>query len=382
MKRLLILLLAAGLLGLLALRVVSSVRERSSYEAEQERPASVRIASVVRADFPQRIHVTGTIRARSHVDVFTKRGGRLLEVRVDVGDSVRKGDLLALIEHEEASWQARQADAAVAVAKAGVAGARLEFERTESLFEAGSVPQAALDGARVQLELAQAQLAQAEAASGLAHALVDHARVRAPISGVITRRNAEPGAMAGTQMPLFAIQDTGALELQTTVDAASLVLLEKGQTARVWSDDAPGKLFAATVTRLAPSLDSATRRGEVVLSLEPSAAEGSPRLVPNAFARAEILVGSSAAALAVPRSAVVEGTGGSRSVFRFDDGVARQLPVNLRGSHDGLVAVLVDGDGLEEGDSVLIHGHSRLVDGAVVRLASETDAVDASVRSE
>lgn len=372
MKRLLVLLAAVGLIGLLAVRVVVAFNERAAYEAPREAVPAVRTARVVRADFPRLVPVTGTLRPRVEVDVFTKRGGRLLDVRFDVGDRVKEGDLLAVVEHEEVLWQARQAEAAVAVASAGVDGARLEFTRTESLLQAGSVPQAVLDGAKVKLDLAQAQLSQAQAAAGLARAVVDHARVRAPISGVVTRRMADPGAMAGTQFPLFTLQDADVLELRTSVEAASFPLLERGQNARVTLDEVPGRSWSATVTRLSPALDSTTRRASVVLTLQPPDDGERAGLLTNAFARADILVGTRTAALAVPREAIVDGTDGSRTLFRIDSDVARALTPQLGEVHDGLVAVVSDDSGLKESDVVVIHGHSRLVDGAVIRVATES----------
>lgn len=375
MKRLIVVLVLLAFVGLVALRVTSAIHARDSMSIGTPPPPVVSVARVLRTDFPQVVKLSGTLRPKVQVDVYAKTGGRLLEVSADLGSRVEKGQVLAVIEHEEMKWQAKQAQAAVSVAKAQVDGARLEFERTQSLHKSGALPQAALDGSKIKLDLALAQLEQAKAAAGLAESAVSNFTIRAPLSGVISRRLAEEGAMAGSQLPLFSIQDSSELELATTVDAAGFALLEVGQKATLRSDDIPGATFDAEVSRLAPALDPMTRRAEVVLSLSPESREGR-KLLPNVFARGEIRIGTRAATLAVPLGAVLEGLGGERSLMRFeqDSSTVSVLPVHFAEQHEGLIAVIQAADSgaleLREGDWVVVDGQSRLTHGALAALAS------------
>ncbi len=168
----------------------------------------------------ERVLLTGTIRPRNAVEVHPELPGRIEAVHAAVGDRVRAGQPLATVEHDEIAWQAKAARAAVEIARANLAGAKLEQARTKELSEGGAAAPAQLDAARVRLALAEAQLAQAEAAAGLAEEQVRRSRVLSPIAGVVTRRPIDVGAQVGAQTVAFAVEDVSALKLESSIDAA------------------------------------------------------------------------------------------------------------------------------------------------------------------
>jgi RND family efflux transporter MFP subunit len=355
---------AAVLVALVAVRVASVRRAAVKPPDRAEEAALVTSARVARGDVAERASLTGTVRPRNEVDVLPKLSGRIEAVHARVGDRVKAGQLLAVVEHEEIGWQSKQAAAAVDLARAGLEGARLDRDRAEALFQGGSMPPAQLDAARVRFQTAQAQLAQAEAAAGLARQQLENARVVAPIAGTVTRRPVDVGAHVTTQTAVFTVQDVAALKLETGVDAAVFARLARGRPAAVTVDALPGEVFAGKVSLLSPALDPQTRRAAVELEID----NGQGRLLPNMFAHAEVTMGVLKGVLVVPREALLEAAGGA-TAYRVQDGRVRAVQPRLGPADEGRVVVL---SGLAEGDEVATSGLAGLADGAPVRIAPPT----------
>ena len=358
--------------ALVAVRVTAARRAAARPAERPSEAALVTSARVAREDVPEKVSVTGTVRPRHEVDVVPKVAGRIESLRAEVGERVGAGQLLAVVEHQEIAWQARQAEAAVRVARAGVDGARLERDRTKALFDGGSASPAQLDAARVKLDLTEAQLAQAEAAAGLARQNLANARVVAPFAGTVTRRPVNVGAQANTGTVLFTVQDVAALKLETSVDAATFARLARGQPVAVTVDARPGDAFRGQVTLLSPSLDPQTRRAAVELEIDNAAG----RLMPNMFAHADITVAVLRGALVLPREALFDQPGGTL-VYRLKNGRAEAVrPLLGPGGASRVVATA----GLVDGDEVATSGLANLSDGAEVRVATPTTGARADAR--
>lgn len=359
--------LALGLVGTVAWRV-SAVRHTRTVAVEK--PAEIpliKTGRVVKTDLAEKVVFTGTIRPRNEVDVYPKVGGRIEALTVQIGDRVKAGQVLAVVEHREISWQAKASEAAVGVAKAGLAGAQLEYDRTLKLFEGGSATTAMVDGVKVKLDLARAQLAQAEAASGLAKQQLFNATIVAPISGTITRRPVNLATQVGPGMAVVSILDVATLKLEASVDAPSFARLAKGAEAQVTVDTLPDEVFAGKVALLSPALDSVSRRAAVELEVD----NRHGRLLPNMFARAEVRVGVLKGTLAVPKTALFEGAGGAM-LYRVRGGKVELLRPKTGPTDGDLTAVASD---LAEGDEVAINGQAALSDGAAVKTQPQTSPV-------
>jgi len=344
-------------------RLLAVGSSASAASADAVRSPLVPVARVIRADVAQQVVVTGSVRARNSVEVHPDLPGRVTAVHARVGDAVKAGQLLATLEHEGLSWQLRAAQAAVAVARAGLEGARLEHTRTRELHDGGAAPVAQLEAAKVRLSLAEAQLMQAEAAAGLAAEQVDKARVVSPIAGVVTRRPVDVGAQVGPQTAAFVVEDQSELRLESAVDAADWARITDGAVADVTTDTRPGEVFRGRVALRSPSLDPATRRAAIELAIE--GATGA--LLPGTFARAAVTAATVRAAVVVPREAVVEAAGGAL-VWRIANGKAEAVRPHLGSGDEGHVVVL---DGLAEGDLVATAGQAALAHGAPARAARD-----------
>lgn len=366
-------LVAVAFIGLVGYRIAEASRARSQTVERVVEAPLVRTAVVGRADVEDTVQLTGSVVAAREVAVYAKLGGRIEQVTVQVGDRVKAGQLLALVEHKEIAWQAKQAQAAVQaaqaghlVAQAGRDGAQLELDRTRQLAEGGAAPPAALEGAELKLRLAEAQVAaaaaqaaQAAAAAGLMQQQVENARITAPIEGVVTSRGVEVGTMVGQQLAAFVVQDARTLELETSVDLATFARLQKGQKVAITVEDLPGERFEGAVSVLSPTLDPQTRRASIEIAID----NAKGRLLPHAFAQAHVTLGQFPQALVVPRDAVLMTAQGAVA-YRIRDGRAEAVNPKLGPATGSMVAVL---DGLEQGDAVALGGLGQLFDGASVR---------------
>ena len=363
--------LAIAILGVVAWRLVQSKEHQAQLaKAEAAKTAEqiplVRADKVVRADLADKVSFTGNIKARNDVDVFSKVSGRIESLPVQIGDKVKAGQVLAVIEHKESGWQARASEAAVEVAKANLAGAKLNHDRTMALFNGGSGTQAAVDQVKVALALSEAQLAQAQAAKGLAEQNLANATVIAPIGGTVIRRPVNLGANVGPNTVLVTIQDVETLKLEASVDAPTFARIKKGLPVEVTVDSLPGEAFPGRVSLLSPALDVTTRRAALELEIDNSGG----KLLPNMFASADVIVGNLKGAVAAPQAALFL-SGGAPAVFRIRNGVAEVVRPVFGPADHGIVAVV---SGLDEGDLLAITGQASLADGAKVKVATEAAA--------
>lgn len=210
--------------------------------------------------------------------------GRVLEVKVDAGQAVKKGQLLMRIDAREAEESARAAEALYANAK-------LNHERAKSLVAQKFMSPAALDKARADLDAASANRAAAGASQS-------HASIVSPISGIVARRHAEMGDMATPGKPLFTIYEPGSLRVTASVPQYRLKEMRTVKAARVEFPEL-GKWVDALAVKLLPTADSTTHTSQVRVSLPPM-----PEAMPGMFARVHFVIGQ-AEKLTVPLSAVV-----------------------------------------------------------------------------
>lgn len=367
-----------GLAGLSAFRVKGAMDRRAANAVVgPAKVASVAVAVVEKKDVPQVVAITGVVRAQSDAQVYPKMGGRVTRVLVEVGQTVKAGEALAVLESIDLSWRVKQAEAQLKAAQAGLENARVQrktatssWERAQGLHKKGAMAQADFEQAEAGFHLAnvgvsaaEAQVALAEAALGLANQAWADSRITAPFAGVIAKKNVELGSQASPAQPAFIVQDQTSLKMQGTVPAGDVARLKKGMSVRILVDELPGRELAGELASIAPSLEAETRRAAIEVTLKP--AEG---LLPNMFGRAEIDFGRQEGALVVPSTAVISTADGA-VVYAVKGNKAALVKPKL-GSRIGNLVVVETG--LEAGDKVVISGDTGLEDGAAVAVAGES----------
>ncbi len=286
----------------------------------------------------------GTVRARNSASIAPTVMGRVVEMRVKLGQQVHAGDVLARISAEEVT-------AKVAQARALQANAQLELERAKKLLADDAIPRAQYDTAKSQYDVAHAALAEA-------NAMQDHTIVRAPFSGVVTSKIANAGDTAVPGQPLLVLDDPTSLRFEVPVAEASARALSPGQKMAIRIDGIDGDL-TGTVAEISPAADPASRTVLAKLDLPADA-----RLHPGLFGRL-MITSHEAQAIAVPSSAVVR-RGQLEEVFVVDGNVAHLRLVRTGREHDGVTEIL---SGLANNEIVATSDVGQLTDGAPVKVS-------------
>ncbi|MFZ2971267.1 MAG: efflux RND transporter periplasmic adaptor subunit [Ferribacterium limneticum] len=224
------------------------------------------------------------VEAVQQATVGAQIAGRVLEVRADAGQSVKKGDVLMRIDAREAAEAARAAEAQYANAK-------VSYDRTKSLVTQKFMSSAALDKARADLDAAAANRAAAGAGQS-------HATIVAPMTGIIARRHAEMGDMATPGKPLFTIYQPGTLRVTASIPQYRLKAMRDVKTARVEFPELD-KWVDAVKVQVLPTADAATHVSQVRVTLPDV-----PEATPGMFARVHFVTGQ-AEKLTVPVAAVL-----------------------------------------------------------------------------
>lgn len=369
--------------------LVGHGKEQASATAARDAQAvapAITVAKATRQALQETVLVTGTLVPREEILVAPEvEGLRVVELNVDVGDRVKRGDVLAVLERTQLEAQLAQntaalsrADAAIAQAgsmiaqaEAAVAEAEASFERakplkrsgylSESIFDqreaAARTTRAQLVSARDGLKLAQASKQEAEAQRREIEWRLSNTEVKAPRAGIISRRTARIGALASGQgEPMFRIIAAGEIELDANVIEADLARIAPGQTAKIAVAGASD--VSGHVRLISPEVDRATRLGTAKIFIGDR-----QDLRIGAFARAEILARQSTG-VTVPAAALQYGPRANASVLlvRGDKVELREVKTGLR---SGDVVEIVAG--LSEGDLVVAKAGTFLRDGDRVR---------------
>jgi RND family efflux transporter MFP subunit len=232
--------------------------------------------------------------------VAAQIAGRIVDLRFDVGDYVKKGEVIARIDERAASQAVAATEAQVRQAEAALRNARAEYERSKQLVAQKFLSQAALDRTEADYKAAQARVSALLAGAGQAQTERSFATIVAPYSGVVSARHVELGEMAVPGKPLMTGFDPGTLRVSATVPQAQVAAIRAGAKARV---EVPSiaKWVEATELTIIPTADPRTHTTQVRLGL-PADVRG---IYPGIYARAHFVTGR-AAALLVPRAAVVQ----------------------------------------------------------------------------
>lgn len=245
-----------------------------------------------------------TIEAVRQSTLAAQMPGRVLEIAVDAGDRVHKGQVLVRIDPAEAAAAVAAAEAGIARAETALANARAEHARARSLVERSFLSQSALDGARTQFEAAAAQLRAARAQHAQAVTVRGYATVVSPLDGVVAARHIEAGEMAQPGRDLLTVYDPA--QMRAVADLAPRRLAGLGGGALRASVELPasGRRIEAGAVTVLPAADARTHTVRVRVDLPAGVAE----VPPGSFARVHFHGEAAAAApgpVVIPAAAVL-----------------------------------------------------------------------------
>lgn len=307
--------------------------------------------------------LSGTLKAEREAQVRAQVGGQVLQVYADQGQAVRQGQPLARIDASALTDAAASAGTQVRSAQLSVEVARRNYERAQTLNQAGAMSDRDLEAARTQLAQAQASLAGAQSTRASAAKQLGNTEVRSPITGVVAMRPVSAGDIVQPGGELFTVVDPHSMRLEANVPAEQLGQLHVGSTVTFTVNGYPGRTFSGTVQRIAPAADPATRQVPVVVTI-PNA-EGT--LVAGLFAQGRV-ESSVRQGIQVPASALDE-RGVTPTVLRLKGGKAERVAVQT-GPRDPETETVEITGGLSAGDTVLVGPAVGTAPGTPVRIST------------
>lgn len=367
------LLLGAVVIGM-ALRDSAEVAPRGREPAARQaaEPAGARAALTVTAvtpqwsEWPQVLPANGNIAAWQEAVIGAEIGNlRLTEVRVNVGDRVKRGEVLARIADDTVTAELAEATAALTEAEAMLAEARANGDRARQFQATGFLSAQQITQYLTAEKTALARLNAARARLQSARLRLAQTVVRAPDDGVISARAATVGSMTQPGQELFRLIRGGRLEWRAEVSAPDLGRLQPGVTATLSAPD--GTRVQGRVRMVAPTVDPQTLNGLVYVDLQVAGTGDALRA--GSFARGEFELGR-ARALSLPQSAVLLREGFAY-VFRLDaqDRVA-ETKVSVGQRMGDRIEIV---DGIAESTRVVASGVGFLADGDRVRVVGTAD---------
>jgi len=367
--------LALAALSLVALAALTiNVRAADDKKDDKKPAAAAKAALTVNVTQPQMASLTTKISANGNIapwqeaSVGTEANGlRLAEVRVNVGDVVKKGEVLASFAPDTVQADLAQSKAAVAEAEATLAEAAANAQRARELQSTGALSAQQIAQYATAERTAQARLEAQRAMAKVQQLRLRQTQVLAPDSGVISSRSATVGAVLPAGQELFRLIRKGRLEWRAEVSSAELAALKPGVAVTV--APAGGAPIHGTVRMLAPTVDPQTRNAIVYVDLP---APGAARA--GMFARGDFAIGNGQA-LTLPQSAVLLRDGFSYVLKVGPDSKVAQAKVTVgRRSADRIEIT----SGVDAAARVVAAGGGFLADGDTVRVVESKTASAAS----
>ena len=321
-------------------------------------------------DVPMTLAANGSVAAWQEAILGAEVNGlRLKEVSAQVGDSVKRGQVLALFAAESVEAEVAQSRAAVAEAEATLAEARANAERAQSIAASGALSTQQVAQYATAEKTAQARLDSARAQLAVQQLRLNHTRLVASDDGIISARTATQGAVVPQGQELFRLIRKGRLEWRGEVTATELTRLKVGQTVAVTAGGAGTGAGAGAIQgrlrMIGPTVDVATRNALVYVDLPDAMRKG---FRPDMFARGEFGLGSSSA-LTVPQDAVVLRDGFSyvfRATVAGSDTRVARVKVDTGRRVEDRVEIL---RGLAPNDRIVASGVAFLADGDLVKVS-------------
>jgi RND family efflux transporter MFP subunit len=284
-----------GLAILGAVALLSACGEAHGPEAAKANAVTTQGVAVQIEEISLHIPVEGTVVAQNRAEITTRMMARVTVLAVDVGSTVRKGDLLIRLGTDDIATNRSKAEAGVMMAQAARDEGARHADRMDTLLIQDVVPQVQRDQAHLMLTQAEAQLALAQATLKEVETAESYASIRAPFDGEVVSRTIDVGDVAAPGMPLLAVEETGVREARLFVPVEASRKLNQGDSLRVSA--LGGLTTEAPVRAVASAADPMSKTVEVRVTL--------PEDWPTGVSVTALVPGGVARAITIPSEAVV-----------------------------------------------------------------------------
>ena len=304
-----------------------------------ETDPTVAVTQVSVREVPQEETYTSTIQAYVKNNIAPQTAGRISRILVDVGDNVKKGQVVAEMDQTQ-----------LAQIELQLKNNETEYNRLKELYEVGGLSKSDLDAIEMAYNVSKTQY----------NNLKENATLVSPINGVITARNYDAGDMYAMSAPIYTVEQIVPVKLLVGISETDYTKVKKGDSVEITADALPGQTFNGKVRKIYPTVDPATRTFTVEVVID----NGNSVLRPGMFARAKVNFGMNNSVV-IPDVAVVKQQGsGERFVYVLNEDNTVTYQKVLLGRRMGAEYEVLEG--LSDGAKVVTGGMIRLKDGIKV----------------
>ena len=304
-----------------------------------ETAPTVAVTQVSVREVPQEETYTSTIQAYVKNNIAPQTAGRISRILVDVGDNVKKGQVVAEMDQTQ-----------LAQIELQLKNNETEYNRLKELYEVGGLSKSDLDAIEMAYNVSKTQY----------NNLKENATLVSPINGVITARNYDAGDMYAMSAPIYTVEQIVPVKLLVGISETDYTKVKKGDSVEITADALPGQTFNGKVRKIYPTVDPATRTFTVEVVID----NGNSVLRPGMFARAKVNFGMNNSVV-IPDVAVVKQQGsGERFVYVLNEDNTVTYQKVVLGRRMGAEYEVLEG--LSDGAKVVTGGMIRLKDGIKV----------------
>ena len=324
-------------------------------------PVKVEVETVANPDGISMVHFNGKVTATKNANISTRMMGFVDQMKVKVGDEVKKGQLLMVINNSDLQAKSAQVKAAIAAAEAGFENAEKDYNRFQNLMKSNSISQKEMDDMTTRYEMMKAQLEGAKQQQREVTAQLQYVNLTAPFDGEITNRFIEVGDMANPGMPLLAIEQPGKMEVSAMVPENQIQLVKQDEEVMVSINSIDAELKGVISEVSSSSKNTGGQYAlRVVFSGENKALRSGMFATVGLEVKSEI---TSSSVVSIPQSAIVTRgqLSGVYTVSQSKTAILRWL--KLGQTMDDQVEVL---SGLKAGEQLILSAKSKLYNGVPV----------------
>lgn len=343
---------AIYLLGLLGFVVVVFVVLKGNKEKIESRQkpikqlaVPVKTIGIQKERIKERMIMTGTSASFKEVTVMSETQGKVLKMDLEVGQKVKAGQVIAIVDEELKVAQLKTAEA-------NLQKARKDLERFEQLLKEKAATEYQVEGAKLQVQLAESQYT-------VAKRQVEDSKIKAPISGTVVMKMLEAGMMVGPASPVLTIADLSQLKIRVNVPENEIYKIYKGQSVKVTFDALANESFMGKVYTIGDKGDEA--HTFLVEILVPNS-QG--KLKAGMFCKVDFMLPSEREAMLIPRQAIV-GSLQEPIVYVANNNKAIAKSISVGIEKGTLIEVL---SGLDPQDQVIISGQNNLSDNTEISI--------------
>jgi membrane fusion protein (multidrug efflux system) len=335
----------------LALPACNKSEAAPAAAVKEDPPVHVQTVAASERPMPEFLTLTGSLLADKESDIAADANGKVLTTKVERGQSVKQGELLATLDASAAALSARAALAQEQFAKTQAEQAKTECDRSQQLYASGAISKAEYDRSVTQCTGTQWSVAAAAAQHGSAAKMVGDSAIRAPFSGIVGERYVNVGQYVQPSTRVISLYSIDPLRLELSVPEANVALIHPDMQVAFQVAAFGAQTFSGKVRFISPNVRQASR-DLVVEALVPNA---DAKLKPGMFATVRLKIGEKPAVVA-PLSAIRKDLDPPRA-YAVVAGRAEERVVQLGEEVEGVVAVIT---GVKAGD-VLVQNPTNLV---------------------